>query len=302
MAKVKALGYIGCSISGVKAWEKLLLDVFALEKRSDSPGGVLQYRIDGNHHRLSLYKSKKDKLEYLGWELETQDALDELAHELTASGVKLQRGDAKLKTERAVMDLYYMDGPDAVRNEIFFGPLQDFVPFNQADGRSGFNTRNLGMGHVVLASANRKATLDWYQNRLGLKLSDHIHWDDIEATFLHCNPRHHSLAIMNTVEPLASGDLGHFMLEANSVDDVGRAYDVVQEKDYPVAFTYGKHTNDLTTSFYLYTPSNWLIEYGYGGQLIDDTVWEPKLYNSPKIWGHNHQLPADANDEAAARK
>jgi 2,3-dihydroxybiphenyl 1,2-dioxygenase len=302
MSNVKALGYIGCSISDCKAWEKLLLEVFAMEKRTDSPKGVMQYRIDSNHHRLSLYKSKTDQLEYLGWELETQDELDVFAAELKDKGVKIKPGDAKLKAERAVMDLYVIEGPDGVRNEIYFGPVQDFVPFNQADGRSGFNTDQLGMGHVVLASANREQTLDWYQDMLGLKLSDHIYWDDIEATFLHCNPRHHSLAIMNTVGPMQNGDLGHFMLESNSADDVGRAYDVVEENGYSVAFTYGKHTNDLTTSFYIYTPSNWLVEYGYGGQLIDDEVWEPKLYNSPKIWGHNHQLPAEANEEAAARK
>ena len=302
MATVKALGYIGCSISDTKAWEKLLLDVFAMEKRDDSPNNVLQYRIDDNHHRLSLYKSKTDKLEYIGWEMETQNDLDTFASELKSKGVKIQAGDEELKTERSVMDLYVIEGPDGVRNEIFFGPLQDFVPFNQTDGRSGFNTRNLGMGHVVLASANRDQTLDWYQQMLGLSLSDHIHWDGVEATFMHCNPRHHSLAIMNTIGPMQNGDLGHFMLEANTADDVGRAYDVVQENDYPIAFTYGKHTNDLTTSFYLYTPSNWLIEYGYGGQLIDDAVWEPKLYNSPKIWGHNHQLPPNANETAAAKK
>ena len=302
MATVKALGYIGCSISNTKAWEKLLLEVFAIEKRDDSPENVLQYRIDDNHHRLSLYKSKTDKLEYIGWEMETQNDLDSFASELKSKGVKIQAADEELKTERSVMDLYVIEGPDGVRNEIFFGPVQDFVPFNQADGRSGFNTRNLGMGHVVLASANREQTLDWYQNMLGLSLSDHIYWDGIEATFMHCNPRHHSLAIMNTVGPMQNGDLGHFMLEANTPDDVGRAYDVVQEKDYPIAFTYGKHTNDLTTSFYLYTPSNWLVEYGYGGQLIDDEVWEPKLYNSPKIWGHNHQVPPNTDAAAAAKK
>ncbi|NKB37724.1 MAG: biphenyl 2,3-dioxygenase [Gammaproteobacteria bacterium] len=302
MTPVKALGYIGCSISDSKAWEKLMFEVFALQKRNDSPKKTLQYRIDDNHHRLSLYKSSQDKLDYIGWEVETQDELDDFAADLKDKGVKITHADSKLKAERAVMDLYIIEGPDGVQNEIFFGPVQDYVPFNQADGRSGFNTEDLGMGHVVLASANRESTLDWYQNILGLTLSDHIYWDGIEATFMHCNPRHHSLAIMNTVGPMKNGDLGHFMLEANSADDVGRAYDVVEEKKYPVAFTYGKHTNDLTTSFYLYTPSNWLIEYGYGGTLIDDEIWEPKLYNSPKIWGHNHQLPPEANEDAAARK
>ena len=133
---------------------------------------------------------------------------------------------------------------------------------------------------------------------LGFRLSDYIYWDDVEATFLHCNPRHHSLALTNMIGGMAGGDLNHFMLESNSINDVGRAYDTVNELDIPIAFTFGRHTNDETTSFYLYSPSGWLVEYGYGGRLIDDAGWEPKFYNSPKIWGHVFRPPPDGDNPA----
>ena len=83
------------------------------------------------------------------------------------------------------------------------------------------------------------------------------------------------------------------MLEANSLDDVGRAYDIVKEREYPIALTLGRHTNDRMTSFYLHTPSGWLIEYGWGGLQIDDSDWEVKFYNSPKVWGHVGQSPPE---------
>ena len=141
-----------------------------------------------------------------------------------------------------------------------------------------------------------KRSQEFYQTILGFKLSDYIHWTDnngspAEATFLHCNPRHHSVALVNECFGCKGGDFNHLLLEAKSLDDVGRAYDIVQEQGYPIAMTLGYHTNDQMTSFYLYTPSGWLIEYGWGGLQIDDSDWDVKFYNSPKVWGHIGKNP-----------
>ena len=64
---------------------------------------------------------------------------------------------------------------------------------------------------------------------------------------------------------MKGGDMAHFMFEAKSLDDVGRAYDIVHAEGFPIAMTLGRHTNDNTTSFYLYSPSGWWVEYGCGG-------------------------------------
>jgi hypothetical protein len=39
-------------------------------------------------------------------------------------------------------------------------------------------------------------------------------------------------------------------------------------------------------SFYVQTPSGFQVEYGYGGRVIDDDVWEVQLHHAPSIWGH----------------
>lgn len=293
MAEVCALGYVGCGITDPAAWENYLVSVFGLERRRDSAAGVHEYRLDDHHHRLCLIEGDADTLEYIGWEVDTREALAELANELEAKGVAVENGDAETCAARAVMEMIVITAPDNVRTEIFFGPKQDNVPFNPAHGMDGFNTGPLGLGHVVLIASDPDATVKWYQDMLGFKLTDYIFWDGIEATFLHCNPRHHSLAFTNPVGPTKGGDLGHIMLEANTIDDVGRAYDTVQQNNVPIAMTLGRHTNDRTTSFYTYSPSGWWIEYGYGGELVDDATWEPKFYNAPKIWGHDMQPPPE---------
>ena len=294
MSKIKGLGYIGCEVTDFNAWDSLLDTVYGLEQRGDSGESIRQYRMDDNHHRLALHKSKNNKLKYIGWEVEFQGDLDNLAAELSDKGIEVTPGSAALREQRAVMDLFVVNGPDDIRLEMFFGPVQDFKPFTPKRGMEGYNTGDLGMGHIVLATADRPASVKWYEDNLGFRLSDHIFWDDIQATFLHCNPRHHSLAFMNPVGPMKPGDLGHFMFESLSLNDVGRAYDIVNEHKVPLALTLGRHSNDHMMSFYIYSPSGWWIEYGHGARLIDDAEWEPKFYNSPKIWGHEMLPPPDA--------
>ena len=291
MSIIKGLGYIGCEVTDFNAWDKLLDTVYGLERRGDSGKSVRQYRMDDNHHRLALHKSQNNKLKYIGWEVEFQGDLDNLAAELSDKGMEVKAGSASLREQRSVMDLIVINGPDDIRLEIFFGPVQDFKPFTPKRGMEGYNTGDLGMGHIVLATADRLASVKWYEDNFGFRLSDHIFWDDIQATFLHCNPRHHSLAFMNPVGGMKPGDLGHFMFESLSLNDVGRAYDIVNENKVPLALTLGRHTNDNMMSFYIYSPSGWWVEYGYGARLIDDADWEPKFYNSPKIWGHEMMPP-----------
>lgn len=292
---VTALGYIGFNVSDPEGWDRLLGNVFGLQQREDSAPGRLCYRIDDWHHRISLYPGAEDSLGYLGWEVASEAGLEALAESLALDGTDVQVLDPAVCEERAVKRGYTLRGPDDVRLEFFFGGITDCNPPVFRTGVSGFNTGDLGMGHVVMVAADRDAALKWYQDKLGFLLSDHIHWDGIEATFLHCNPRHHSLALINEVHGLRGGDFIHLMLEARNLDDVGRAYDVVQREGHPVAFTYGRHTNDQTTSFYVYTPSGWQLEFGAGGQLIDDTHWKPRIYDAPNIWGQTPQPPPDAD-------
>lgn len=293
MSKVTGLGYLGATITDPESWHQLLLTLYGLERRTDSPDGIHQYRLDDQHHRLTLYEGADDKIAHVGWEVDTREDLRLLAAHLSENGVEVEAGEPGLCEERAVMELIVCRAPDGVRTEIFFGPKQDAMPFTPAHGMDGYNTGELGLGHIVLASDDPDATVKWYREMLGFSLSDYIFWDDIEATFLHCNPRHHSLAFTNPVGPLKGGDLNHLMLESKSMDDVGRGYDIALANDVPIAMTLGRHTNDRTTSFYVYTPSGWWIEYGYGGALIDDATWEPKFYNAPKLWGHEMQPPPE---------
>ena len=74
--------------------------------------------------------------------------------------------------------------------------------------------------------------------------------------------------------------------------DVDRANDIVQKQGYPIILMLGCHTNDRMTSFCLHTLSGWLFEYGWRGLQIDDSDWDVKFYNLPKVWDHFGYNPA----------
>ena len=82
----------------------------------------------------------------------------------------------------------------------------------------------------------------------------------------------------------------HFMLEANSIDDVGSALDLASKTGVPVVSTLGRHSNDQMVSFYMSTPSGVEVEYGWGGRLVDDATWQVQRHDRGTLWGHKIQL------------
>jgi catechol 2,3-dioxygenase-like lactoylglutathione lyase family enzyme len=146
------------------------------------------------------------------------------------------------------------------------------------------------MGHVVLHVKNVEDLRWFYQDVLGFKLSDYI-LKPFKAFFFHLNPRHHSLAMIET----GRSGIHHIMMELYSLDDVGQAYDLASAEPDRINTTLGRHTNDFMTSFYARTPNDFMIEYGWGGRSIDPEAWQPvEMTYGPSLWGHDRRwLPPE---------
>lgn len=286
MISVKQLGYVGINTIELDTLEHIMGPVCGTEvRRADA--NTLYCRVDDRDHRIAYYKADRPSLAYLGLEVDTMDALESAAEELMAKDIRVTWASAEELRERAVMAMFHLSGPDGERVELFFGPVLNRLPFTPGRAISGFYTDQLGLGHAVLHCRDRERSARFYTEVLGFRLSDYIYWSEVEATFLHCNPRHHSLALMNTCFGSSPGQLNHIMLQLKSMDDVGRAYDLVQQQGIPMVMTLGRHTNDNMTSFYIKTPSGFAIEYGYGGVEIDDDRWQVKFFDAPQLWGHS---------------
>lgn len=283
---VDSLGYVGLNVSKMGEWCDLLETVFGLEPRPrEGKSAAIDYRLDNYHHRFSLYSAERDSLAVVGWEVSSETRLDQLADSLRAHQIVVTAGSPSLCAERKVRKLYSFTCPMVgSHNEIFYGPLVTNTAFTPRRGISGYKTGSQGLGHIVFWVKDLAASVKFYEEVLGFEISDYIAWDVHDAVFMHCNSRHHSLALMQE-GPGPAGALMHIMLEANSYDDVGYGYDIVRDRGVPVMLDPGKHSNDHMQSFYLQTPSGFWIEYGYGGREIGPD-WEIKTYDQPMLWGH----------------
>jgi hypothetical protein len=90
----------------------------------------------------------------------------------------------------------------------------------------------------------------------------------------------------------------HFMVELNSLDDVGQGYDLAQQEEGRLAYTLGRHSNDHMLSFYANSPSGFFVEYGWGARVIDPATWEPhQTFDGPSYWGHERLYLADGSTD-----
>lgn len=283
---VDSLGYVGFNVSAFDKWREMLEKVFGMETRPRVGSDALDFRLDEYHHRISIYPAAEDSVAVVGWEVGSPERLDTLAAELRGHGVEVAAGTAAQCDERKVKQLYRYTCPMiGCPTEIYYGPLVSNTPFSPSRGVSGYKTGSLGLGHIAFWVKDLKATLAFYREVMGFDISDYIAWDDNDAVFLHCNPRHHTLALMAEAEGRPGGKFQHLMVESNSFDDVGYGYDIVRDLGIPVAIEPGKHSNDHMQSFYLKSPSGFWIEYGFGGREIG-ADWEIKNYDQPMLWGH----------------
>jgi 2,3-dihydroxybiphenyl 1,2-dioxygenase len=282
---VSQLAYIGIGVSDMAAWESFAKDILGMEIGERSHDGTVYLRMDEYHHRIALHPTGEDEILYVGFATATPAAYDDGRAALKAAGVTLVQGTSEELENRRVVDFVKFES-GGLPFELAVGPHIDFAkPFLPGRPMSGFKTGVLGMGHVVLRTQTRDETVKLLIDALGFRISDYIG----NMVFLHCNPRHHTLALQPESPnlPAARGKkLWHFMVETNALDDVGIAFDLAMQRTIPLATDLGKHTNDHMVSFYVMTPSGFEVEYGWGGRLIDDAVWQVVRHWNGNIWGH----------------
>jgi 2,3-dihydroxybiphenyl 1,2-dioxygenase len=289
---LRALGYAGFGSADLEDWRQFGTNLVGLQavERGNS---LLAFRMDDRKQRIVIDRGMAEGERFFGWEVADAVALDALAAKLEAAKIRVTAEPATLASARHVAALISFRDPAGNRLEAFHGAEIDTTPFSPGRSISGFRTGPLGLGHVVLTVDNIEAMLPFYVDLLGFRLSDHIE-RPFRAYFFHVNPRHHSLALIET----GTNGMHHLMVELFSLDDVGQAYDLALCEPDRINVTLGRHTNDFMTSFYARTPSAFLVECGWGGRAIDPATWQPvEMHDGPSLWGHERVwlAPEDRN-------
>jgi 2,3-dihydroxybiphenyl 1,2-dioxygenase len=290
---LQALGYIGVGARNIDDWAGYASRFLGMQL-VDKSAATLAFRMDDRKQRL-VVNAGDDGPGFYGWEAADARALDALAAHLEKSTIKIARGARALAAERHVKDLIVFHDPAGNRLEVFHGAETAAEPFKPGRSISGFRTGPLGMGHAVLNAERLDDIVPFYRDILGFKLSDYI-LKPFKAFFFHINPRHHSLAFIET----GKNGIHHLMIETCMLDDVGQAYDLALRKPETIGTTLGRHVNDEVTSFYSWSPSKFLFEYGWGGRTIEPTSWTPhERTEGPSLWGHDRSWLSEQGREQA---
>jgi 2,3-dihydroxybiphenyl 1,2-dioxygenase len=287
---LKSLGYIGVQSTKNEDWDRFATNLLGMQK-IDSAAKVSAFRMDDKKQRLVVTGAENDGLGFLGWEAENREDLEKIAARLDGADVKVTWGSTALASERRVRELLVFHDPGGHRVEVFTGQEVAADPFKPGRPISGFKTGPVGMGHVVMNVEHINDLLPFYRDLLGFKVTDYG-LKPYPLYFFHVNERHHSFAMVGS----GKKSFHHFMVELNSLDDVGQGYDLAQLEQDRIAYTLGRHTNDHMTSFYARSPSEFFVEYGWGARTVDPQTWEPhETFDGPSLWGHERlYLPEDA--------
>jgi 2,3-dihydroxybiphenyl 1,2-dioxygenase len=278
---VQALGYVGIEATQPEDWAGYGTAFLGLQLAERS-AAQLVFRMDDRKQRLVVTPGARDGARFFGWEVADAAALDAMAARLEQAGHAVAWGDRALADQRRVASLIATEDPLGNRLEIVHGAESATDPFVPGRTISGFRTGALGMGHAVLTAPRLDQVLPFYTEVLGFGVSDYV-THPFRAHFLHANPRHHSLALIET----GQAGLHHLMVELFNLDDVGQGYDLAMLEEGRIATSLGRHTNDFMTSFYARTPGGFMMEYGWGGRTVDPATWQPvEMHSGPSLWGH----------------
>lgn len=295
---VKSLGYVIVEATDLLAWRDFACGITGLMEAKTDRDDVALFRMDDRPFRLWVQKGERNAFVAPGWEFSSQEDYESALSALEAAGRPVERADIMEARARQVYALARSSDPAGNAMELYYGRFVDYETFNSPAGVSRFVTGPngaMGMGHVVLTAPNFDETHAFYKNVLGFGDTDLGRFylngggpDDagLGFVFLHCNSRHHSLALGQM--PENPNGAVHMMLEVGTLEDVGRAYDRVLKSNgkVPLSATLGRHVNDKMTSFYMQTPGGFDIEYGWNGLVIDPESWVPTTSLKVSDWGH----------------
>ncbi len=299
---VSSLGYIGVHSTDLSRWVTFGTEVLGMEDATahiNDGSGNLYLKMDEHPYRVIVSESDADRFGFCGWECNTLEGLLESVEKLHEAGTEIEEASAEDAQLRKVSRLFRFSDPAGNRHEIYWGVISDFRRLVSPVGVSKFITGDMGFGHVVLPAPNFDDTVGFFRELLGFELSDFMQIrftpDPNEPIkrlwFLHCNPRHHSLALFEMEHPAGCV---HCMVEVENIDEVGRLEDRRIAHDVRLSATLGRHANDHMVSIYITTPSGFDVEYGAEGMRVDN--WdEYSVFEStvPSFWGHVFKGPGE---------
>lgn len=284
------VAYVRVEVPDVDGLGAFLTDVIGLAPGAVTTTGDRTWTDDAAVHRILVGAGPAADLTTIGVEATDDAAFDAVAERLAGGGWPAVEADAAHCAARRVRRLASIAAPWGSEVELVVGLERMPEPPELPLVPGGFLTEGQGFGHVVVATTAFEESVRFATEGLGMAQSDYIVSElapgiELEVRFLHCNPRHHSLALARAPFELPQR-LHHLMVETNDRDDVGRAFDRAMASGLPLPNGLGLHDNDRMFSFYVASPAGFQVEVGHGARQITEPWTDDRRYDRISAWGH----------------
>lgn len=289
MNLIQQLGYLVIESNQRQAWEDFAQRFLGMMATPCPVNPAnLKIRMDEHAWRFIVRPGPSEDLMALGFLVDDEAALRQLEDHLVGKGVAVQHATEQELAERDVDAMLWLRDPEGLRIEVACGPrvFMSSPPNSVISG--GFVTGDMGFGHVALCAADLPLCEAFYRDVLGMRLTDYINQDiqgmNIRFTFMHVNPRHHSVALAGLPSVTR---LNHMEVQVRDIDTVGHAVQRARDLDIPIYMNLGRHPNDRMFSLYVNTPSAFAFEIGAGGlEIRDEAAWQVRTHAGISEWGH----------------
>ena len=277
------LAYLGIAVP-----EPASLDVFFGEVIGLVEGDMPHtWRNDDRTHRIIVEEGAATDASFVGFEAVDAAAFDRVVARLDDAGFDVVEGEGG---PRRVARLACTEAPWGVQVEIVLGLERAATPFSSPLVPGGFLTNGVGFGHAVFATQHFDESHRFLVDGLGLRQSDWLEMEVapgivLEVRFYHSNARHHTVALAKAPFELPQ-TLHHLMVETNTPDDVGAAFDRAWTSELPIPNGLGRHDNDGMFSFYVASPAGFQVEVGHGAKVITEGWDQNRRYERISSWGH----------------
>lgn len=288
--EILQLGYMRFGIKD-REWWQCFADLVGFDIVTDAPSGELQLRTDAEReYRFALVTSGEPGVQTVGWEAASASAMESVRKRLNANGGHFIEVSRDEKNARKVEDMFAVLAPDGLRIEVYWGPNSALrKPFRSPLGTS-FESGQYGNGHVTMNVADASATLKFYLDAMGFRLSDAAWMEGhTRVYFLRCNPRHHSYAFAQMSQH-PTGTV-HVMADIASLDHLGVVRDRLLNAGITLSRDLGSHPLDGVVSIYVPTPEGFDFELACGTRFINESTWEADKFKRDGLaWGHRKPI------------
>ena len=262
-------------------------DVLGLEVAHRSAGAV-HFKSDCRDHTL-CYFDGDPRDHTAAFEVDTAEELAAALEMLAAAGCQARRGSAEEAERRHVGEFINFRDPS--------GNSIDLVHAPHHSGRRYFPSRDAGItgfSHIGLRTLDARRDEAFWTGLLGAKVSDRIG----AAPLLRIDEVHHKIALF----PSAFPGVQHINHQVAGIDDVMRAFYLLQEKGVRILFGPGRHPTSGAVFLYFVGPDEMIYEYSTGVRLItseDEPTYRPRSFpaipSSFCMWGSRPDIPEFRN-------